>query len=252
MGTPARPTNPAGLEPTQAISPGANPWEARSVGRSESAMVDPAVAAGAEFVAADQLRPTTFVSWPPSDSSVTNKPLHPGASSMSTGNTENTENTANTANTENTENTSALITLGTQGQTVADPAQDVRGRRVHDSNGADIGKITDLLIDTEDRKVRFLEVEHGGFFGLGAKTSFIPVDAISAVADHVVSIHQSGEHVAAAPPYDPELQDRTSYYEHLSDYYGYRPYWGAGYVYPGYPYYSNGSRHGGNTFQPGN
>ncbi|MET3808624.1 sporulation protein YlmC with PRC-barrel domain [Nakamurella sp. UYEF19] len=153
--------------------------------------------------------------------------------------------------TEKTENTSALITLGTQGQTVADPAQDVRGRKVHDSNGKDIGKITDLLIDTEDHKVRFLEVEHGGFLGLGAKTSFIPVDAISTVGDHVVFIHQSGEHVAAAPPYDPDLQDKTGYYDDLSGYYGYQPYWGVGYVYPGYPHYGKGPRHSGGTFQAG-
>jgi sporulation protein YlmC with PRC-barrel domain len=148
------------------------------------------------------------------------------------------------------ENMSALITLGTHGQTVADPAQDIRGRKVHDKDGTDIGRVTDLLIDTEQRKVRFLKVEHGGFLGLGAKASFIPVDAVSEVTPEAVTIHHSGEHVAAAPGYDPDLQDEKGYYEHLSGYYGYQPYWGMGYLYPGYRSYG-ADPHGGGTFQPG-
>ncbi len=39
-------------------------------------------------------------------------------------------------------------------------------------------------------------------------------------------IGQSGEHVVAAPGYDPDLQDERSYYGDLSGYYGYQPYWG--------------------------
>lgn len=152
--------------------------------------------------------------------------------------------------TEESENTSALIALGTQGQTVADPAEDIRGRKVHDKDGTDIGKVTDLLIDTQHRKVRFLKVDHGGFLGLGAKASFIPVDAISKVSADVVTIHQSGEHVAAAPGYDPELQDEKGYYGDLSGYYGYQPYWGMGYLYPGYPSYGADPYGGGGTYQP--
>jgi sporulation protein YlmC with PRC-barrel domain len=129
---------------------------------------------------------------------------------------------------------SALVTLGSQHQTVADPDQDIRGRMVIDRDGSDIGKVAELLIDTRDRKVRFLQVEHGGIFGLGAKSSFLPVDAISRITDDTVFIEASGEQVAAAPAYDPEIGD--DYYGNLSGYYGYQPYWGVGYLYPGYPY----------------
>jgi sporulation protein YlmC with PRC-barrel domain len=107
-------------------------------------------------------------------------------------------------------NTSALITLGSQGQTVTDPAEDIRGRNVHDKDGTEIGKITDLLIDTDEHEVRFLKVAHGGFLGLAAKASFLPVDAISTVTADVVTIGQSGGHVAAAPSYDPDLQNEKS------------------------------------------
>ncbi|MET3808463.1 sporulation protein YlmC with PRC-barrel domain [Nakamurella sp. UYEF19] len=149
-----------------------------------------------------------------------------------------------------TDNNSALIALGTQGQTVADPVEDIRGRKVQDKDGTDIGKVTDLMIDTQQRKVRFLKVEHGGFLGLGAKESFIPVDAISAVAADVVTVDQSGEHVAAAPDYDPDLQNERGYYGNLSGYYGYQPYWGMGYTYPGYPYYGADPYRGVGTSQP--
>lgn len=139
------------------------------------------------------------------------------------------------------ENTSTLIKLGSQGQTVADPSEDVRGRKVKDKDGADIGKVADLLIDTQDRKVRFLRVEHGGIFGLGATASFIPVDAISRITTNTVYLHQSGKHVAGAPKYDPDIRDENIYYGNLSGYYGYQPYWGMGYTYPGYPYYGRGA-----------
>lgn len=49
-------------------------------------------------------------------------------------------------------------------------------------------------------------------------------------------INHTGEHVAAAPAYDPELIDDRSYQNSIYGYYGYTPYWGAGYMYPGaYP-----------------
>ena len=83
-----------------------------------------------------------------------------------------------------TKNTATLSRLGASGQTVADPAEDIRGRRVKDKDGDDIGQVADLLIDSQDRKVRFLRVEHGGILGFGATASFIPVDAISRITGY--------------------------------------------------------------------
>jgi hypothetical protein len=52
------------------------------------------------------------------------------------------------------------------------------------------------------------------------------------VIEYEVDIDQSGERVAAAPGYDPDLVDDRPYHASLYDYYGYAPYWGAGYTYP--------------------
>jgi sporulation protein YlmC with PRC-barrel domain len=128
-----------------------------------------------------------------------------------------------------------LVKLGDVGQTVADKGSDIRGRQVVDKDGLKLGKIDALLIDDADRKVRFLEVETGGFLSPGERKSLIPIDAIATIDDHEVHIDQNGRTVAAAPTYHPALVDETvlgNTYEH----YGFLPYWGAGYAYPGFPY----------------
>jgi sporulation protein YlmC with PRC-barrel domain len=126
-----------------------------------------------------------------------------------------------------------LYTLGDRGQTVDGSGNDVRGRAVKDKDGAGIGKVTDLLVDDQEQKVRFLLVEHGGFLGLGEKKTLIPVDAVTKVTQDEVMIDQSSERVAAAPGYRPDLVDDRRYHASVYDHYGYPPYWGGGdYVYP--------------------
>lgn len=134
-------------------------------------------------------------------------------------------------------NTDRLIKLGDTDRTVADPAEDIRGRDVKDSNGEDIGKVSGLLIDEAEGKVRLVEIASGGFLGIGKDTTFIPVDAIAAITDEEVRIGQTRENVSRAPSYDPELVSQRDTYEGLFGYYGYAPFWGLGYAYPAYPHY---------------
>src|SRR4051794_17680655 len=49
-----------------------------------------------------------------------------------------------------------LIKLSDSDQVVGDPAEDIRGRTVRDRDGHELGRVADLLIDPEERKVRFL------------------------------------------------------------------------------------------------
>ena len=131
--------------------------------------------------------------------------------------------------------TATLSKLSASGQTIANADHDIRGRKVKDKAGNEIGTVDDLLIDDEERKVRFLRVEHGGLLGFGETKSFIPVDAITRITADEVFIDHSREHVAGAPRYDPELVDDLEYYGSLYDHYGYSPFWGMGYTYPGIP-----------------
>lgn len=135
-----------------------------------------------------------------------------------------------------TKDAATLIQLSDSDRMLADPAEDIRGREVRDKDGEDLGRVDDLLIDTDEGKVRMLRVEHGGILGFGATPSFIPVDAVTAVEQDAVVIDQSRDRVAGAPRYDPDTVDQREFYDNLYNYYGYLPYWSAGYLYPGFPY----------------
>ncbi len=106
-----------------------------------------------------------------------------------------------------TNHPAALHTLGDRGQTVDEPANDVRGRYVKDQHGDGIGEVADLLADDEETKIRFLLVEHGGPLGFAVSQSLIPIDAVTTTTQDAVIIDQSRERVAAAPGYAPELLD---------------------------------------------
>jgi sporulation protein YlmC with PRC-barrel domain len=139
------------------------------------------------------------------------------------------------------ESQTTLLRLSDTALTVADPAEDVRGRKVIDKNGETIGEVSDLIVDDRETRVRFLEVASGGLFGLGRQKSLIPVDAITRTSDDAVYINQTRQRISEAPPYDPDLIHEDvgdeSYYGHVYRHYGYPPYWGPGYVYPPYPHY---------------
>lgn len=118
--------------------------------------------------------------------------------------------------------------------TTGDSDEDIRGRKVVDAAGNEVGTIEHLLIDDEQRKVRFLQVESGGFLGFGKTKVLLPVEAIAEIAPDVVHVNQTRDHIAGAPGYDPELVD-DDYYSQVYSHYGYGPYWAPGYAYPTYP-----------------
>ncbi|MCD0443214.1 PRC-barrel domain-containing protein [Glycomyces sp. A-F 0318] len=130
-----------------------------------------------------------------------------------------------------------LTRLGDTDLTVASEADDVRGRKVVDRGGEEAGTVDGLLIDESERKVRFLEVGSGGFLGLGKRQVLVPVDAVARVDEEHVYLSTDREHLASGPGYDPELAPAPERpYEEVYTHYGLMPHWGAGYMYPGYPF----------------
>lgn len=127
-----------------------------------------------------------------------------------------------------------LSKLTGTGMTVDNATDDMRGRKVTDKDGKDVGKVQDVFVDDSERKARFLLVEHGGFLGIGEKKSFLPVDAITWTTSDDVSINDTRDHIAEAPGYDPELVNDSGYQSSIYGYYGCAPYWSAGYAYPGF------------------
>lgn len=131
---------------------------------------------------------------------------------------------------------SIMVKLSDTTLAFADQGEDVRGRKVYDNNGEEIGEVSDLFIDQAEAKARFLEVSSHGFLGLGKTIFLIPVDDIASISSDEVRISKTREHVAGAPTYSPELLDRQ-FVTNMYGYYGYSPYWKEGYVRPSYPYY---------------
>jgi sporulation protein YlmC with PRC-barrel domain len=129
------------------------------------------------------------------------------------------------------ENHEKLVTLDELGKSVAGSDDDIRGRKVIDRDGNELGKIEALLVDQKDLKVRFLQLESGGFLGFGERKSLIPVDLIVSIEEHKVHIDQTGATVAAAPAYDPAFVD-PRFYQDIYGHFGIPAYWELGYTYP--------------------
>ena len=118
-----------------------------------------------------------------------------------------------------------LQLLGESSFAFANPYQDVRGWPVRDSEGQELGRLDDVLIDEAAQKVRFLKVAHGGIMGFGATHSFVPVEAVVSVGDGQVTVESTAQKVAQAPRYDPEVVDNRAHLDILYDHYGYAPPW---------------------------
>jgi sporulation protein YlmC with PRC-barrel domain len=130
---------------------------------------------------------------------------------------------------------SSLVRLSETGMTVSDPRVDVRGRKVVDRGGEQVGTVDDLLVDQGEVRVRFLRVEHGGILGIGAEHFLVPVDAVSEVTEEVVRIDRERERLTDVPGYDPEVAEDPAYYGGLYGWWGYPAYWAPGYAYPIFP-----------------
>jgi len=138
-----------------------------------------------------------------------------------------------------------LLSLNDEKLSVTDASEDVRDHKVLDRDGEEIGTVDDLLVDDSERKVRFLRIKEGGFLGIGVRRFLIPVDAITRIQSDEVHVDQEGAHIGSGPDYDPKIASDEAwrgraygeggYYDGLYGHYGRTPFWGPGYVYPGFP-----------------
>ncbi len=130
-----------------------------------------------------------------------------------------------------------LQKLDDTGLILDDDAQDVRGRKLIDQHGETIGHVSNLFIDADERKVRLLEVRAGGFLGIGDRHFLVPADAVTSVEKDAVHVNETRERILHSPVYNPHLVQAPTreYWEPFYGYYGLSPYWGTGYLYPGFP-----------------
>jgi sporulation protein YlmC with PRC-barrel domain len=108
---------------------------------------------------------------------------------------------------------------------------ELRGRRVTDANGENIGLVDDVLVEQINGPIRFVRVAETEFNAGWARHYLVPIDAVVRINDARVRLDRDKDQVADAPEYDPDRLE-PDYLEQLYDYYEYQPYWEPGYVYP--------------------
>lgn len=118
-----------------------------------------------------------------------------------------------------------LRLLGESRFAFANPYQDVRGWKVKDTDGVELGHLADVLIDEDAQKVRFLKIAHGGLFGVGASHSFVPIEAVVDVGNGVVTVSTTRQQVAGAPRFDPAVVEDERNFDDIYTHYGYPPPW---------------------------
>ena len=116
-----------------------------------------------------------------------------------------------------------LVRLRDSDFTLEDPWQDIRGRGVYAADGDQIGTVEDLYVDREEREVRFITFESGGFLGtsIGATYRMIPVETITDVNEDGVTVDFDREKAAGAPAFDadvvPTYDDQRNHYEYYGN-----------------------------------
>jgi sporulation protein YlmC with PRC-barrel domain len=114
-----------------------------------------------------------------------------------------------------------LVKMSASSFVLEDRSWDLRGRKVYDRDGNEIGKVEDLYADREEQRVRFLSVSAGGTLGIGKKHFLIPMEAAAeASADRVV-LTQERDTLTSAPEFDEEAEPNRAYQRAVYSHYGY-------------------------------
>ncbi|HWQ48868.1 MAG TPA: PRC-barrel domain-containing protein [Methanosarcina sp.] len=109
-------------------------------------------------------------------------------------------------------------------------ASTIKGDKVVNRAGEDLGKIEELMIDLEDGRVAYAALSFGGFLGLGSKLFAIPWQALEMkLHDHAILLDIPKDVLEKAEGFDKGHWPVTTreWLSAMYSYYGYQPYWQA-------------------------
>ena len=80
-------------------------------------------------------------------------------------------------------------------------ATSIDGNDIRNTQGEDLGKVKDLMIDLADGSVSYAVVSYGGFLGMGDKLFAVPFEALTVDPEHHAFILDapSPDHLAYRP-----------------------------------------------------
>jgi hypothetical protein len=105
----------------------------------------------------------------------------------------------------------------------------LKGDRVRNPAGDDLGKIEDIMLDVRSGRVAYAVLTFGGFLGMGNKLFAIPWQALTLnERDHEFILDVDKGVLENAPGFDkdnwPDMAD-PDWGKQMYNYYGYEPYW---------------------------
>ncbi|HYS63016.1 MAG TPA: PRC-barrel domain-containing protein [Paraburkholderia sp.] len=126
--------------------------------------------------------------------------------------------------------------VGKGAATADGPGPDVMAANTLDNNavlssdGEDIGKIRDIMLDVRSGRIAYAVLSSGGFLGIGDKLLAIPWSALTLDTEQKCFVlNMTAERVKNAPGFDkdhwPAMADQT-WATSVHQYYGSEPYWG--------------------------
>ncbi|WP_237181802.1 PRC-barrel domain-containing protein [Paraburkholderia tropica] len=125
--------------------------------------------------------------------------------------------------------------VGKGNETAAGPGPDIMAASTLDSNrvlssdGEEIGKIKEIMLDVQGGRVAYAVLSSGGFLGIGDKLLAIPWGALTLdTSRKCFLLNVSSERVRNAPGFDkdhwPAMAD-AKWGSTVHAYYGSEPYW---------------------------
>jgi sporulation protein YlmC with PRC-barrel domain len=126
--------------------------------------------------------------------------------------------------------------VGKESRSATGPGPDVMaaatldGNKVLSSDGDDVGKVKDIMLDVRSGRIAYAVLSSGGFLGIGDKLLAIPWHAPTLDTERkCFQLAMSSERVKNAPGFDkdhwPSMADQT-WATSVHQYYGSEPYWG--------------------------
>lgn len=102
---------------------------------------------------------------------------------------------------------SIIYSLRDSGMKFRDPSKDIRGRDVIGRDGEKLGMVEDLLLDDYESRLRFIQIAHGGFLGIGRDTFILPVNTITKIEERQIHVDRTRDDVLRESQYLPELEE---------------------------------------------
>ena len=125
-----------------------------------------------------------------------------------------------------------LVRLSDERTYFADEKEDIRGRKLIDALGQEMGVVDRLVLDNEHHHVRLLQVRtRTGFLGLHRHTATVPVDAIVRMEADALYLSRPRAVVEVGPkvPEDSKQIDKNVL-RAVFQYYRATPFWEPHYV----------------------